>query len=177
MAARKHSWEAADVHMQSSAAVAELDEHDEAWGADDVDDNDPNLAVDLATPAILDYLLDLADESKRDALGFALTHHRDTTSGIWVLYLTSQRSQFCKLQVVVTRKQDASRITFDMCLVPGRSVRNLKVMLGCRSGSSTCWTTNGLPKHYREHPVVKRNANEDVFPVALKHGCGALLVD
>ena len=63
----RHSWEAADVHMQSSGAVPELDEHDEAWGADDVDDNDPNLAVDLAIPAFLDYLLDLADESKISA--------------------------------------------------------------------------------------------------------------
>ena len=65
---------------------------------------------------------------------------------------------------------------FHMCVVPGRSMRKLKVMLGCRSGLSTCWTTNGLPKHYHEHPVVKRNANEDEFPVTFIHGCSALLV-
>ena len=33
-------------------------------GADDVDDNDPKLAVDLATQPFLDYMLDFADESK-----------------------------------------------------------------------------------------------------------------
>ena len=62
-----HSWEAADLDRQSSGAVPEHDEHDETWGADDVDDNDPKLAVDLATQAFLDYLLDLADESKISA--------------------------------------------------------------------------------------------------------------
>ena len=39
----RHSWEAADVHMQSSGAVPELDEHDETWWADDVVDSDPKL--------------------------------------------------------------------------------------------------------------------------------------
>ena len=48
-------------------AVPELGEHDETWGAEDVDDSDPKLAVDLATQAFLDYLLDLADESKISA--------------------------------------------------------------------------------------------------------------
>ena len=44
--------------------MPEHDEHDETWCGDDVDDNDPKLAVDMATQAFLDYLLDLADESK-----------------------------------------------------------------------------------------------------------------
>ena len=91
-----------NVHMQSSQTVPELDEHDETWGADDVDDNDTMLAVDIATQAFLDFLLNLADESKISAkdvcvlcwyaskagksddvrrIGFRLTHHRDTTSG------------------------------------------------------------------------------------------------
>ena len=71
----RHSWEAADVHMQSSGAVPELDEHDETWSAGDVDDHDPKLAVDLVTQAFLDHLLDLADESKisaKDVLRFVL---------------------------------------------------------------------------------------------------------
>ena len=59
----RHSWEAADVHMHRSGAVSELD-HGETW---DVDDNDLKLSVDLATQALLDYLLDLADESKISA--------------------------------------------------------------------------------------------------------------
>ena len=39
----RHSWGAADAHMQSSQTVPELDEYDETWGADDVEDNDPKL--------------------------------------------------------------------------------------------------------------------------------------
>ena len=50
----RHSWEA--VQMQSFGAVPELADHDETRGADDVDDNDPKLAVDLATKAFLDFL-------------------------------------------------------------------------------------------------------------------------
>ena len=48
-AARQHSWEAADVHMQSSGAVPEHDEHDETWGGDDVDDHDPKLTKHFLT--------------------------------------------------------------------------------------------------------------------------------
>ena len=63
----RRSLEAADVqmHMQSSGAVPELDEYDETWGADDVDDSDPKLAVDLATQEFLDYLLDLCQRRLR----------------------------------------------------------------------------------------------------------------
>ena len=60
----RHSWEAADVHMQGSGAVPEQAENGETWGAGDVDDNDPKLAVDKATQAFLDYLFDRADELK-----------------------------------------------------------------------------------------------------------------
>ena len=136
-AARQHNWEAADAHTQSSGAVPELDEHDESWLGDDVDDNDPKLALDLATQAFLDCLLDLADESKISAkdvcvlcwyasksgmsddvrrIGF----RPDAPSGHYQRHLDSvldfaeRRSQFYKLQVVGTRKQDASRNTFDM---------------------------------------------------------------
>ena len=49
----------------------------------------------------------MSDDVRR--IGLRPDSHRDTTSGIWLLYLTSQRSQFYKLQVVGTRKQDASR--------------------------------------------------------------------
>ena len=42
-AARQQSWEAADVHMHSSQTVPELDEYDEKWSGDDVDDHGPKL--------------------------------------------------------------------------------------------------------------------------------------
>ena len=41
--ARQHSWEAADVHMQSSQTVPELDAYDETWDGDDVDDHGSKL--------------------------------------------------------------------------------------------------------------------------------------
>ena len=188
----RHSWEAAALHMQSSGAVPVLDDHDETWGADDVDDNDPKLAVDLATQAFLNYLLDLADESKISAkdvcvlcwyaskagmsddvrrIGF----RPDAPSGHYQRHLDSvldfaeRQSQFYKLQVVGTRKQDASRSTFDMCVVPGHEVFNAEVEGDAGLSEKVCHakTTNGLPKNYHEHPVVKRNPHEDVFPVAL----------
>ena len=187
----RHSWEAADVHMQSSGAVPVLDDHDETWGADDVDDNDPKLAVDLARQAFLDYLLDLADESKisaKDVCVFCwyaskagmsddvrrIGFRPDAPSGHYQRHLDSvldfaeRQSQFYKLQVVGTRKQDASRSTFDMCVVPGHEVFNAEVEGDAGLSERLCYakTTNGLPKNYHEHPVVKRNPHEDVFPVA-----------
>ena len=124
-AGARHSWEAADVHMQSSGAVPELDEHDETWGADDVDDDDPKLAVDSATQAYVDYLLYLADESKISAedvcvscwyaskVGMSDDVRRigfrpDAPSGHYQRHLDSvldfaeKQSQFYKLQVVGT---------------------------------------------------------------------------
>ena len=44
-----------------------------------------------------------------------------------VLDFAERQSQFYKLQVVGTRKQDASRSTFDMCVVPGLEVFNAEV--------------------------------------------------
>ena len=177
----------------SRCAHAEIGgEHDETWSADDVDDNDPKLAVDLATQAFLDYMLDLADESKISAkdvcvlcwyeskagmsddvrrIGFRL----DAPSGHYqrhldsVLDIAERQSQFYKLHVVCTRKQDDSRSTFDMCVVPGHEVFHAEVEGDAGLSERLCHakTTNGLPKHYHEHPVVKLNPNEDVFPVAL----------
>ena len=94
-----------------------------------------------------------------------------------VLDFAERQSQFYKLQVVGIRKQDASRSTFDMCVVPGHEVFNAEVEGDAGLSERLCHaqTTNGLPKNYHEHPVVKRNPNEDVFPVALIHRCGALL--
>ena len=95
-----HNWEAAGN-----------DEHDETWRTDDVDDNDPKLAVDLATQAFLDYLLDHADESKISAkdvcvlcwyapkaamsddvrrIGFRPNTPCCTTRDTWILCLASQ---------------------------------------------------------------------------------------
>ena len=167
----RHSWEAANVHMQSSQTVPELDEHDERWGADDVDDNDPKFALDLATQAFLDFVLDLTDESKISAkdvcvlcwyapkagmsdgvrrIGFRpdapsehYQRHLDS-----VLDFAERRSQFYKLQVVGTRKQDASRSTFDMCVVPGHEVFNAAVEGDAGLSERLCHakTTNGLPQ-------------------------------
>ena len=107
--------------------MSELYEHGETWRADDVDDNDPKLAVDMATHAFLDYLLGLTDESKvsakdvcvmcwyvskagmsDDVRRIGLRRHLDS-----VLDFAERQSQFYKLQVVGTRKQDASWSIFD----------------------------------------------------------------
>ena len=82
-----------------------------------------------------------------------------------VLHFAERQSQFFKLQVVGTRKQDASRSTFDMCMVPGHEVFNAEVEGDAGLSERLCHakTTNGLPKNYHEHPVVKRNQHEDVF--------------
>ena len=48
-AAKQHSWEAADVHMQSLGTVPELDEHDETCGGDDEDDHDPKVTKHILT--------------------------------------------------------------------------------------------------------------------------------
>ena len=177
--------------MQSSQTVPELDEHDETWGADDVDGNDPKLAVDLATQAFLDCLLDLADESTISAkdvcalcwyaskagmsddvrrIGFrpdAPSEHQQRHLDS-VLEFAERHSQFYKLQVVGTRKQDDSRSTFDMCVVPGHEVFNTEVESDAGLPERLCHakTTNGLPENYHERSMVKRNPNEDVFPVA-----------
>ena len=132
----RHSSEAADVQIQSSVTMSELYEHDETWRADDVDDNDPKLAVDMATHAFLHYLLGLTDESKVSAKDvFVMCWYvskagmsddvgrigvrRDAPSGHHqrhldsVLAFAESQSQFYKLQVVGTRKQDASWSIFD----------------------------------------------------------------
>ena len=48
-AAKLHSWEAADVHMQSLETVPEIDEHEETCGGDDEDDHDPKLTKHFLT--------------------------------------------------------------------------------------------------------------------------------
>ena len=85
-----------------------------------------------------------------------------------VLDFAERQSQFYKLQVGSSRKQDSSRSTFDMCVVPGHEVFNAEVEGNAGLSEQLCHATptSGLPKNYHEHPVVKRNPNEDVFPVA-----------
>ena len=76
-----------------------------------------------------------------------------------VLDFAKRQSQFYKLQVVGTRKQDDSRSTFDMCVVPGHEVFNAEVEGDAWLSGRLCHakTTNGLPKKKNhEHPVVKR---------------------
>ena len=94
-----------------------------------------------------------------------------------VLDFAERQSQFHKLQVVGTRKEDDSRSTFDMCVVPGHKVFNAEVEGDAGLSERLCHakTINGLPKNYHEHPVVKRNPKRRCIPSRLKHGCGALL--
>ena len=56
-----------------------------------------------------------------------------------------------------------------MCVVPGHEVFNAEVEGDAGLSERLCLaqTTSGLPKNYHEHPVVKRNPNEDVLAVAL----------
>ena len=181
----RHSWEAGDVHLQSSGGRA-LDEHDETWSADDVDDNDPKLAVDLATQACLHNLLDLADETKMSAKDVRVlcwyaskagmsddvkTHHRGTNLRHLdsVLDFAERQSQF--LQVASGGHSKARRFTEHLRHV--RVARKRGVQRGSKGDAGLSgWlclakTTNGLPKNYHEHPVVKRKFNEDVCPVAI----------
>ena len=67
--------------------------------------------------------------------------------------------QFYKLESMTLH---AAASTCAWCQDTRCSMWKLTVMLGCRHAK----TTNGLPKKYHEHPVVKRNPNKDVFPVA-----------
>ena len=66
-----------------------------------------------------------------------------------------------------------------MWVVSRHEASNAEVESGAGLSERLCHakTTNGLPNNYSEHPVVKRNPNKDVFPIALHMICGPLRVD
>ena len=74
-----------------------------------------------------------------------------------VLDFAERQSQFYNLQVVGTQKQDASRSTFDMCVVPGHEVFTAEVEGDAGFVGATL---------SREGEVVKRNPSRRKFSVA-----------
>ena len=69
-----------------------------------------------------------------------------------VLDFAERQSQFYKLQVVGTRKQDTSRSTFDMCVVSSSVTRNGPA--GCSQITTSIQWSNGTPtKMYSSRSV------------------------
>ena len=99
------------------------------------------------------------------------THHRNTTSGNWILYLTSQRGKVsftsCRWWALERRTIHGAPSTCAWCQDTRCSMRYLKVMLGCRSGSVTRRRPTACPKITTSIQWLNGTPNEDVFPVAL----------
>ena len=79
---------------------------------------------------------------------------------------TSQRdkvsSTSCRWWALESKTIHGAPSTCAWCQDTSGSMRKLKVVLGCR-----CVTRRRPTNNYHEHPAVKRNPNEDMFPVAL----------
>ena len=86
-----------------------------------------------------------------------------------VLDFAERQSKFYMLQVVGTRKEDDSRSTFDMCVVPGHEVFNAEIEGdACRSGSVTRRRPTACPQITTSIQWTNGTPNEDVFPVDLR---------
>ena len=155
-AARQHSWEAADVHMRSSQTVPELDEYHETWGADDVDDKETTGWTSPTSRKFLPKTSAFCVGMHRK-LGCQTMWRRtgfrpDAASGHYQRHLDSvldfaeRQSQFYKLQALESRTIHGAPSTLAWCQDRRCSMRKLKVMLGCRSGSVTRRRPTACPK-------------------------------